>query len=257
MNESRTTPSPLVERDDFTLNVEQGTLVHKNPYYKFSLRPKGYIPKSGLLLRDYLLALPQQVSSALEIGVGELAFIPISLIMHKKAKTVDCFEADDLAITWAKKNISHNRIEDKILVYKDWSNALDKKYDLIYSNPPQMPVEVNRSLHDDGGKDGYQVIRKIIDYAKNHLEKNGTLVLLVFDFLNAERSYNNKETLLDILGQNGLYGTVKNRFLVKIRSGGKTEKQLDWIRQQYPLFNFQIDGSLGHSTIIIEARLGQ
>lgn len=247
-------PPQFRNRDDFDCRLDQNILVHKNPSYTFSLRPGGYVPKSGLILRDYLLKQSGKIDTALEIGVGELAFIPISLVKHNKAQMIDSLEIDDVAIEWAQKNISDNDLGSNIKIYKQWSTVSDKKYDLIYSNPPQMPVMINQSFHDDGGRDGLQTIKRIVSFAKDHLKTNGKLVLLVFDFLNVEQQYNNRDTLMDILRNNSFKGMIRERFPVVIRPGGRTETQLGWIKKQYPLFDFNRGNHLGHSILVLEAK---
>lgn len=254
MNQNFSIPSQFRNRADFDLRLDQNILVHKNPSYTFYLRPSGYVPKSGLILRDYLLKQSGKIDTALEIGIGELAFIPISLIKHNKAQMIDSFEIDDVASEWAQKNISVNDLENSIKIYRKWSTVSDKKYDLIYSNPPQMPVMINKSFHDDGGRDGLQTIKRVITFAKDHLKTNGRLILLVFDFLNVEQQYNNRGTLMNILRNNSLKGVIRERFPVAIRLGGRTETQLGWIKKQYPLFDFNRDNNLGHSILVLEAK---
>ena len=129
----------------------------------------------------------------------------------------------------------------------------EHKYDLIYSNPPQLPVPINISLHDDGGIDGYDIINQIINFAKNNLNKKGKLILLVFDFLNVKKSFNGKKILLHKLSREGFHAICKKIVFKKIRKGGGVEKNLKWIKKQYPLYNFKKNNGLGYLITIIEA----
>ncbi len=227
---------------------------YKDEGFEFILRPGGYIPKSGLLLAEYFLKNKNLTySNALEIGIGEIAFLPIILVKNNITKHVDAIDIDPVALKWATKNVEKNKLKNFIDLYGNFSELPGHKYDLIYSNPPQLPVSINTSLHDDGGADGYDVINQVINFSENNLNKNGKLILLAFDFLNIEESFNGKETLLSKLSEKGFDVVCEKKLFKKIRKEGKIEKNLDWIKKQYPLYNFNKNGDLGYSIIIIEA----
>jgi methylase of polypeptide subunit release factors len=217
------------------------------------LRPNGYIPKSGLLLAEYFLNNKQTYLKALEVGVGEIAFLPILLVKSDIVKNIDAIDIDPIAFKWSFKNIKENNLQKRIKLYNNFNRLPWHKYDLIYSNPPQLPVPVKTSLHDDGGIDGCDVISQIINYAEINLNKNGRLVLLLFDFLNVENSYNGKPTLIDCFINKGFDIKIKKRIFKNIRTGGKTEKNLNWIKKQYPLYDFKKTGRVGHQILILEA----
>lgn len=226
---------------------------YKGLKLSFVLRPRGFVPKSGLFLAEYFLENRQKYSRALEIGVGEAALLPVMLIKAGLVKNIDATDPDPSALEWSKKNINNNSIQKKVKVYPGFYELSEYKYDLIYSNPPQLPVPVNTSIHDDGGVDGYEIINQIINYAQTKLVKNGRLVLLAFDFLNVENSFNKKITLLGDLSSKGFDVVVKKRIFKKVRTGGRVEKNLDWIKKQYPLYDFRKNGQLGYWILIIEA----
>lgn len=247
----------LSRRKDYILNIAAGELYHKRPNYNFKLRPGGFIPKSGIHLADYFLSMrgKWKINLALEIGVGEIAFLPITLVKNNLAKKVVGVEINPTAIAWSKNNIAINNLQNKITLY-DNLNALDsKQFDLIFSNPPQMPVQQDKSLHDDGGKDGYQVIDQVINYSREHLNNQGRLVLLMFDFLNVAESYNNdRPPLIDILQEQGYEVNIKKSIFKTVRPGGKTEQNLDWIKKRYPFYEFKHgDKAVGYNLLIIEA----
>src|SRR3989344_71768 len=247
-------PNQFKKRKDLLFDPKTETIINKNPYYCFLLRPNGYIPRSGIILRDYLIRnIKHKINRALEIGVGELSFIPISLVKQGLIKRVDALEIDPIAIKWSNKNISYNKLVGKIKIFSNWLK-ITGEYDLIYSNPPQMAVPTNKSLHDDGGTDGYQIINRILNLAKRKLKKNGKLILLLFDFLNVETAYNKEQTLIEKMNKIGFSVKIKKRVPIKIRPGGRTEKNIEWIKKQYPLFNFKRNNSMGHSILIVEAK---
>jgi|WetSurMetagenome_2_1015567.scaffolds.fasta_scaffold327294_1 release factor glutamine methyltransferase len=68
------------------------------------------------------------------------------------------------------------------------------KFDVIFANPPQLPTPDYKDRIDwigwsnNGGRDGRDIINKIIEGSKNHLNPDGTLYLLHFDMSNIEKT---------------------------------------------------------------------
>jgi release factor glutamine methyltransferase len=64
-----------------------------------------------------------------------------------------------------------------------------ERFDLICTNPPQMPTPPGRersdptALADNGGVDGWSMLDRIIDGAPEHLAPGGRLVFTIFGFL--------------------------------------------------------------------------
>ncbi len=89
------------------------------------------------------------------------------------------------ALEVAGKNALRNEV--KAAFYQsDIFDAVEKKYDIIVSNPPYIPTEIIPKLmpevrdHDprmalDGGADGLTFYRRITSEAAEHLHKNGKL----------------------------------------------------------------------------------
>ncbi len=69
-----------------------------------------------------------------------------------------------------------------------------ERFDLICSNPPQMPTPPGLERHDpaaaadNGGVDGWAVLDRIIAGAPDHLTPGGRLVVSVFAFLGVKRA---------------------------------------------------------------------
>lgn len=244
------------KRGDYVLNIQEKKLYHKKPSYFFELRAGGYIPKSGICLADYFINNYKKlkIEYALEIGVGELAFLPITLIKNKIVIKIDGVEVDPTALDWSIQNIKSNGLVNEISLYNNIDAVSKHKYDLILSNPPQMPVMKNKSLHDDGGIDGYQVIDQIIRFCNTGLQNNGRLVMLVFDFLNIINKYNStRPTLTKTLKESGFTVSIKQSIFRSIRPGGRTEQCLNWIKKQYPDYKFDHGDRIGYNLLILEA----
>ena len=119
------------------------------------------------------------------------------------------------AILVAKKNALSHKLSSKARFFNKSFNAVfDKKFDLIVSNPPYIERKDIKNLSEDikryeprmaldGGKDGLDVIKKVIYKAKNILNKKGILAL--------EIGYGQYKKVSQILNKN----SFKEKYLIK------------------------------------------
>lgn len=123
-------------------------------------------------------------------GNGSLAII---LSLNYPDIEVCASDIDLNALALAQKNILNYDLSEVIeIIHSDlWKDLPEpneeNRFDLIICNPPyvnqasmvQLPPEYLKepSLALDGGVDGMQVVRKIIQDAKNYLNERGALVL--------------------------------------------------------------------------------
>jgi ribosomal protein L3 glutamine methyltransferase len=106
---------------------------------------------------------------------------------------VDAADLSPAALAVARRNVSHYKLEKRIrLVRSDLFTGLgDKRYDLVLTNPPYVTSSAMRRLpaeyrHEPGlalaaGKEGLDVVARILGEAKGSLSKNGVLVCEVGD----------------------------------------------------------------------------
>ncbi len=138
-------------------------------------------------------------NSVLDIGTGSGA-IAIS-IAHYTNAAVTAIDISDGALNVAKKNAENNNVSVSFLKSDLFENVKDK-YDLIVSNPPYIETDVISTLEHqvkdyepilalDGGKDGLDFYRKIVQDCHNFLRPNGYLMF--------EIGYNQGEALMDIM----------------------------------------------------------
>lgn len=216
------------------------------------IKDNGYIPKSGLILAEELRKLTV-TGQVLDIGTGESGILANCLLALGASKVI-ATDIDPDAIQWAHQasNISH-------LI--QWENCdlcnypLNQRgsFDLIVSNPPQMPMEYPGHSHDDGGLDGRDTILRIIERAPDLLRPNGKLIILCFDFLGIEKSLNCQPSISAISKKMGLKMKVLSRHRRSIRKGGKTEESLPWIQKVYPQYLFsKNDGNIFYEILVIE-----
>jgi len=131
-------------------------------------------------------------NNILELGVGSGCVI-ISIL--KSCKLIYGMGVDISleAIKTTRENASINNVNNLDLIVSDWGAAIDKKFDLIISNPPylrsdqidDLPKEVKSFdpiISLDGGCDGLTAYQNIAKNAKRFLSDNGTIITeIAFD----------------------------------------------------------------------------
>jgi ribosomal protein L3 glutamine methyltransferase len=134
-----------------------------------------------------LIGDPTEVESVLDLctGSGCLAILAARHFPHAAIDAVD-ISKDALAV--AARNVSDHGLEDRIALHRgDLLAPLGgKRYDLIISNPPYVDAEgmaalprecrAEPKLAFDGGADGIDIVRRILDEAKAHLNPQGGLL---------------------------------------------------------------------------------
>jgi len=157
---------------------------------KFKINKNTLIPRPETeLLVEYLLKkFKGKKLSILDIGTGSGCII-ISLLNNLKHSNGLGIDVSKKAIEIAKKNSSNHKLQNKLkLINKHLNGILNRKFDLIVSNPPYIKSKELKNLSEDikryeprialdGGNDGLDLIRKVIYKSKNILKINGTLAL--------------------------------------------------------------------------------
>ncbi len=130
---------------------------------------------------------PGSVESVLDLCTGS-ACLAVLASRHFQNAQVDAVDISRDALEVAARNISDHRLKDKVTLYRgDLFKPLgDKRYDLIISNPPYvdaagmaaLPRECRTEpkLAFDGGADGLDIIRRILQEAGAHLTPQGGLL---------------------------------------------------------------------------------
>lgn len=177
-------------------------VINHSPFYFLDL----YINEDVLIPRpetenlvDIILKSGIKPINILEIGTGSGA-ISIALSKNLQKEITSKFLSIDIspkALKIAKQNAKNNKVENitfKEVGIKDLkSNEL---FDLIVSNPPYINTKQIRylqssvKLHEphialDGGIDGLDIVRDILNFSKTHLNDNGVIYLEI----NSKRQY--------------------------------------------------------------------
>jgi ribosomal protein L3 glutamine methyltransferase len=148
------------------------------------------IPRSHIaeLLSERLQPwLDRPVRRVLDLctGSGCLAILAAHAFQEAKVEAADLSKA---ALAVARKNVAKHRLSRRVRVIRSdlFESIDDARYDLIITNPPYVGASSMRKLpaeyrHEPGmalagGKDGLDLVRKIIEEVPRHLSPGGLLV---------------------------------------------------------------------------------
>ena len=152
---------------------------------KKSLIPR---PETELLIDPIVKIFKNKNLFFLDIGVGSgcIIFSILKELNHSKGIGIDICKK---AILNAKINLNRFNLKNRVkLLNKSIDQVLNKKFDLVVSNPPYIVKrDINRLANDirrfepkvalDGGNDGLDVIKKVIYKSKEILKLKGVLAL--------------------------------------------------------------------------------
>ena len=166
--------------------VNQREFWSKNFYVnKHTLIPR---PETELLCENVIKLFKDKEFNFLDIGTGTGCILLSILSELKKAKGTG-IDVSKKAIDVAKKNSINFNLEDRAkFIVKPFNKIYGYKFDLIVSNPPYIKsIDIKNLKEDvrnfepklalDGGKEGLDVIKKVIYKSKTILKKDGLLAL--------------------------------------------------------------------------------
>jgi ribosomal protein L3 glutamine methyltransferase len=134
-----------------------------------------------------LIADPLEVESVLDLCTGSGCLAILASRRFPNAE-IDAVDVSRDALEVAARNVGDYGLKDRLTLYRgDLFKPLgDKRYDLIVSNPPYVDAQgmanlprecrLEPKLALDGGADGLDVVRRILDEAGAHLAPRGGLL---------------------------------------------------------------------------------
>lgn len=186
-------------------HIPLGYIFGKSYFYgrEFKVNENVLIPRQDTeILIDEIckdIKSRQENVSVLDIGTGSGA-IAITVQKETNAKVL-AVDVSEKALEIAKDNAKHLEA-DVEFVQSDLFEKVEGKFDFIVSNPPYIETDVIETLDDevklnepilalDGGGDGLDFYRKIVDDAPKYLNKGGKLYF--------EIGYNQAEALKNLM----------------------------------------------------------
>ena len=130
---------------------------------------------------------PTAVERVLDLCTGS-GCLAILAAHHFPSATVDAVDISKGALEVATRNVGAYGLEDRISLFRGdlFAPLGDARYDLIITNPPYVDAEgmaalppecrAEPKLAFDGGRDGLDVVRRILHEASDHLTPNGGLI---------------------------------------------------------------------------------
>ena len=170
---------------------------------KFVLDPR---PDTEVLVETALHFIKKyHCKTILDFGIGS-GCITAGILKNSEGTYVLGIDISEKAVRTAKDNLIKNDITNFDLIVGDWGQSLNKKFDIIVSNPPyiitkniqDLPKEVK--FHDpllslDGGFDGLQSYRSIAYQSFDLLADDGFLLLEIgySQYKNVEKIFINHD----------------------------------------------------------------
>lgn len=175
------------------------------------------IPRADteILVEEVINNYKRNVEKAYEIldlcaGSGAIG---VSLGRYIKNSNISCSDISEEALKIAKKNADINEVKNIEFVHSNMFENIEKSFDAIVSNPPYIRKDVIVSLDKeiqnepyialDGGVDGLDFYRIIVNEAYKHLKAGGCLFL--------EIGYDQKEDVTKLIKNSGKYKDIYSK----------------------------------------------
>ena len=225
-------------------------VILKTPKLCLKLSKNHRKPKSAFLFIQYLNSI-NLGESFLDIGTGDSGI----LAYYANARGVERVTACDKSVSsLAKAQEVSKRTKNIQWCTSDVFDGVKDGFDIIVSNAAQMPMLREEHIADYGGVDGRDMVIKLLQGARPHLNLGGKMFILLFDFLGVDKRLNSDKSLLEIAESFDLKGKIVAEAQKNIRKGGETEKNLEYINKVYPLYKFQKnkEGEIFHKIYIAQ-----
>ncbi|MBI3827802.1 MAG: methyltransferase [Candidatus Rokubacteria bacterium] len=147
-------------------------------------------PKAGSLFfcRRVPVTADERV---LEVGCGLGLFAVLAARAGARVVATDVMPA---AVEATRANAVLNGVSVDTRLGDGYAPVAGERFDLVCTNPPQMPTPPGRerddaeAAADNGGRDGWALLDRVIAGAPAHLVRGGRLVFSLFDFLGVKRA---------------------------------------------------------------------
>ena len=160
---------------------------------KFYVDERVLVPRSPIaeLVLDHFAPWigATEVRRVLDVGTGSGCLAIVAALEFPRAM-VDATDRSADALAVARVNRKRHAVERRVRLFEaDLFPPRASRYDVIVSNPPYVAEDAYADLPEEylseprealvGGRDGLDLVRRIIDGAAQHLTVDGLLVLEV------------------------------------------------------------------------------
>jgi HemK-related putative methylase len=150
---------------DFILQQEDRAIEKKEQKYEY-VYP---VSLDSVTLSES--CLKKSFDKVLDVGCGSGV---LGIIASFNSKQVVGIDINPRAVNFSRFNALLNKAGNCRFLCGDLYNPVkNEKFDLILSNPPYEIALIKSSLFQDGGKLGYDTLKKVIEGISNHLKKDG------------------------------------------------------------------------------------
>jgi HemK-related putative methylase len=171
--------------------VDEGVLLYAYAGCVFRVPEGVQPPKAGsLFFCRHLNA--RRGERMLEIGAG----LGLAAVLAARAGAhVVATDVVAAAVETTRLNAALNGVSVDARLGDCYAPVAGERFDLVCSNPPQMPTPPGRerddaaAAADNGGIDGWEVLDRIIAGAPAHLGSDGRLVFSIFAFLGRKTAF--------------------------------------------------------------------
>ena len=143
-------------------------------------------PDTEVLVEEGIKIIKEQNLKVLDLCTGSGA-IAVSIAHYCQNSTVTATDVSEKALEVAKRNAYLNNVNIKFIKSNLFEQLTEKSFDIILSNPPYIETSIINTLEKDvqaephialdGGKDGLEFYKKILNEAHKYLKINGYLLL--------------------------------------------------------------------------------
>lgn len=167
-------------------------------------------PDTEILVEKVLELIQDKKQAILDLCTGSGA-IAISLSKYSKNCKIYGTDISKEALEIAKANNAKNNANVEFVLSDMFEKLENRKFDIIVSNPPYIKTEDIKSLNEevknephlalDGGKDGLDFYRVIVNEGYKYLNENGYICI--------EIGYDQKDEVVELIKNSGNYTGIK------------------------------------------------
>lgn len=187
-------PSKVNEYNNYLQEIIKGTPIQYITKHQQFMALDFYVdenvlipqPDTEVLVEEGIKIIKEQNMEVLDLCTGSGA-IAISIAHYCQNSTITATDISQEALEVARKNANLNNVNIEFIDSNLFDKLTERSFDIILSNPPYIETDIINTLEKDvqsepyialdGGKDGLEFYKRILNEAHKHLKINGYLML--------------------------------------------------------------------------------